>query len=265
MRIKNLAGLKRQGAREIVLAELPQEIGMTRYAKEKAYKINELVRHIHKRSYEWYGFTLATLQEPEMIVDIGLPQNDQNLEQYVSLSPERIADFRDALAETMVINGWIHSHGDLDYRRFSETDTANQATVLDYVSARLRLPVAKVEVVIKDLVLLHGAAWSTEDLVKGSVSLVTDNPVSEAKLWETHYGGFCYAIVVGDDGWHDQEIHYKRRGILSGETLISKLAAPIKLMDDGRLLTFSEIEALEEEVRNQLAPVPYVPGKLEGL
>ena len=30
-------------------------------------------------------------------------------------------------------------------------------------------------------------------------------------------------------------------------------------------MTFSEIEALEEEVRNQLAPVPYVPGKLEGL
>ena len=168
--------------------------------------------------------------------------------------------------ETMVINGWIHSHGDLDYRRFSETDTANQADGAGLCVQRgLRLPVAKVEVVIKDLILLHGAAWSTEDLVKGSVSLVTDNPVSEAKLWETHYGGFCYAIVVGDDGWHAQEIHYKRRGILSGQTLLSTLAAPINLRDDGRLLTFSEIAALEEEVRKQLAPVPYVPGKLEGL
>jgi hypothetical protein len=265
VRIKNLAGLKRQAAREIVLAELPQEILLTRYAREKAFKINELVRHIHQKSYEWYGFTLAILTEPEVIADIGLPKNDQNLEQYVSLSAERIAEFRDSLPQTMVINGWIHSHGDLDYRRFSETDKANQATVLDYVAARLRLPVAKVEVVIKDLVLLHGAEWSAEDLAQGSVSLITDNPISEARIWETHYGGFCYAIVVGDDGWHEQEIHYKRRGILSGQTLVNISAAPIKLMDDGRLLTFSEIKALEEMVRNQLAPVPYVPSKLEGL
>ena len=265
MRVKSLAGLKKTDRREITLADLPQEIFMTRYARDKAYKINELVRQVHERSYEWYGFTLADSQRPELISDIGLPKNDQNLEQYVNLAPERIADFRDSLSETMVINGWIHSHGDLDYRRFSEIDTANQETVLDYVTARLRLPVAKVEVVIRDLTLLHGEAWSTEDLRKGSVSLITDNPVSEARIWETEYGGFCYAIVVGDDGWHEQEIHYKKRGILSGRTFCSKTAAPIRLCDDGRLLTFSDMAALEEEVRNQLAPVPYVLSKLEGL
>ena len=231
----------------------------------KLIKLIELVRQIHQRSYEWYGFTLANSQSPEVISDIGLPKNDQNLEQYVSLTPERIVDFRDSLPETVVINGWIHSHGELGYRRFSEIDTANQETVLDYVTARLRLPVAKVEVVIRDLAFLHGEAWSAEDLRKGSVSLITDNPISEARIWETEYGGFCYAIVVGDDGWHEQEIHYKKRGILSGRTFFSKTAAPIRLSDDGRLLTFSDVAALEEEVRNQLAPVPYVLPKLEGL
>ena len=85
MRIKSLADLKKTDSREILLAELPQEILMTRYARDKAYKINQLVRQIHQRSYEWYGFTLADSQKPELISDIGLPKNDQNLEQYVSL------------------------------------------------------------------------------------------------------------------------------------------------------------------------------------
>ncbi len=265
MRIKSLAGLKKSASREIPLAELPVEIFMTTYARDKAYTINELVRAIHQQSYEWYGFTLASRAEPELIVDIGLPVNDQNQDQYVSLAPEKIAAYRDSLPETMVINGWIHSHGDLEFRHFSETDAANQATVLDYVTARLRLPVAKVEVVIKDLVLLHQGAWQEEDLKRGSVSLITDTPVSEARIWETEYGGFCYAIVIGDDGWHDQEIHYKKRGILSGQTFVGKESAPIRLIDDGRLLTQSDLEVLAEEVKNRLSPVPYILPKLEGL
>jgi hypothetical protein len=265
LRIKSLAGLKKSASREIALAELPEEIFLTAYARDKAYKINELVRAIHQQSYEWYGFTLASRQKPELIVDIGLPVNEQNQDQYVSLAPEKIAAYRDSLPETMVINGWIHSHGKLEYRHFSEIDAANQATVLDYVTALLRLPVAKVEIVIQDLVLLHQGTWQEEDLKRGSVSLITDAPVSEARIWETEYGGFCYAIVIGDEGWHEQEIHYKKRGILSGQTFVSKKAAPIKLIDDGRLLTPSDLEALEEEVRNRLSPVTYIPPKLEGL
>jgi hypothetical protein len=265
VRLKSLAGLKKPVSREIPLAVLPQEIAMTEYAWEKAYTINELVRAIHQRSYEWYGFTLACREEPELIVDIGLPVNDQNQDQYVSLAPEKIAAYRDALPETTVINGWIHSHGELKFRHFSETDAANQATVLDFVTARLRLPVAKVEVIIHDLVLLHQGAWQEEDLKKGSVSLITDAPVFEAKIWETEYGGFCYAIVIGDDGWHEQEIHYKKRGILSGQTFVSKTEGAIRLINDGRLLTPSDLAALEEEVKNRLSPVPYVLPKLEGL
>lgn len=265
MRIKSLAGLQKSGSREIPLAALPEEIVLTAYAKEKAYKINQLVRAVHQQSYEWYGFTLAFRQQPEIIVDIGLPVNEQNQNQYVSLAPEKIAAYRDSLPESMIINGWIHSHGDLDCRHFSSTDAANQATVLDYVTARLRLPVAKVEIVIQDLVLLHGGAWQDEDLKQGSVSLITDVPVSEARIWETEYGGFCYAIVIGDDGWHDQEIHYKKRGILSSRTMVSQRTATIRLIDDGRLLTPSDLELLEEEVRNRLSPVSYIPPKLEGL
>jgi hypothetical protein len=265
VRLKNLSAVKKSASREIPLAELPQEIVLTRYARDKAYKINELVRSIHQRSYEWYGFTLAIQQQPEVIVDIGLPTNDQNLDQYVRLAPEKIAAYRDSLPTNLVINGWIHSHGNLDFRHFSETDAANQITVLDFVTARLRLPVAKVEVIINDLVLLHAGAWHEEDLKQGSVSLITDAPVSQASLWETEYGGFCYAIVIGDDGWHDQEIHYQKRGILSGRTLVSSQAAPLRLIEDGRLLTPSEVEALAVEVKNRLSPVPYVLPKLEGL
>ncbi|MCU0553617.1 MAG: hypothetical protein MUF17_02465 [Syntrophales bacterium] len=265
MRLKSLAGVKKAAVREISLAELPTEICMTRFAHEKSFKINELVRTIHRRSYEWYGFTLAWREQPEVIVDIGLPVNEQNQDQYVSLAPEKIADYCDSLSQSLIINGWIHSHGELDFKHFSETDAANQATVLDYVTARLRLPVAKVEVVIGDLSCLQEGSWSMEDLEKGSVSLITDAPVGRAQIWETEFGGFCYAIVIGDDGWHEQEIHYKKRGILTGQTMVSHTLADIRLMDDGRFLTGSDLEILAEEVKNRLSPMAYVPPKLEGL
>jgi hypothetical protein len=265
VKLKSLSSLRKAAAQEIPLSDLPQEIAVTRYAWDKAYKINELVRTLHERSYEWYGFTLGARQQPEVILDIGLPANEQNLDQYVSLAPEKIAVYRDSLSESLIINGWVHSHGELEFRHFSDTDDANQAVVLDFVTARLRLPVTKVEVLVDDLVLLHAGACQDEDLKRGSVSLVTDSPVSQASLWETEYGGFCYAIVIGDDGWHDQEIHYKKRGILSGRTWVGHTAAAIRLIDDGRFLTPSELEALAEEVKNRLSPVPYIPPKLEGL
>lgn len=265
MRIKRLAELKKPELREIPLAELPQEILITPYAWQKAYTINKLVRNIHGQSYEWYGFTLAWRQQPEIIVDIGLPVNEQNQDQYVSLAVDQIAAFRDSLAESMLINGWIHSHGTLALHHFSEVDAANQATVLDYVTAQLRLPVAKVEVVVDDLVCLQEGGWTEGDLQQGSVTLITDVPVASARLWEMEYGGFCYAIVIGDDGWHEQEIHYKKRGILSGRSFFSYRAAPLRLVEDGRRLTPSDREALEAEVRSRLSPVPYTPPRLEGL
>ena len=82
MRFKSLADLKRQKPKEVTLATLPQEVSMTHYAKEKAFKISELVLEIHEESYEWYGFTIADKENPELITDIGLPQNDQNLQEY---------------------------------------------------------------------------------------------------------------------------------------------------------------------------------------
>ncbi len=265
MRLKRLADLKKPAQREIPLADLPHEIRITPFAREKAYTINKLVRAIHGQSYEWYGFTLAWRRQPEVIVDIGLPVNEKNQDQYVSLAPDQIAAFREALPKAMLINGWIHSHGDLALQHFSRVDAANQATVLDYVTAQLWLPVAKVEVAIQDLVCLEEGRWTEADLRPGSVTLITDVPVRTARLWETEYGGFCFAIVIGDDGWHDQEIHYKKRGILSGRTFVSHQSANMRLVPDGRQLTPSDREELEEAVRTRLSPVPYIPAKLEGL
>ncbi|NIR12798.1 MAG: hypothetical protein GWN86_02120, partial [Desulfobacterales bacterium] len=84
-------------------------------AKDKAFKISELVREIHDESYEWYGFTLADKDNPELITDIGLPRNAQNLEEYATINPEGIAEYHDSLAGDTLINGWIHSHGALHY------------------------------------------------------------------------------------------------------------------------------------------------------
>ena len=254
MRFKSLADLKRQKPKEVTLATLPQEVSMTHYAREKAYRISELVREIHDESYEWYGFTLADKENPELITDIGLPKNAQNLQEYAAIGPEGIAEYHDSLAEDTIINGWIHSHGALQYMHFSHTDEENQATVLDFVTARLRKTVAKKEIPIQDLQLLVKDEFEEKELEQGSVSLITDAAVTEAMLMETIYGGFSYSIVIGDEGWHEQEIHYKERGLISGHTHVSMKSADMVLIENGRSLTQAEINLLSKEVEEKIQP-----------
>lgn len=200
MRLRDLSKLKRPEPLTIKLGSLPQHILMAANAKDKAFKISELVREIFEESFEWYGFTLAHEDHKELIVDIGLPQNDLNLQDYTTLGSERIAEFQESLTEDLVINGWIHSHGALNYKHFSHTDEENNRTVLDFVAARTRKSLAKKEVGIQDMVLLQIDRFDKKDMEKGSVSLITDQPITEAKIMETIYGSFCYSIVIGEIG-----------------------------------------------------------------
>ncbi len=254
MRFRSLSELERPEPKEVILATLPQEISMALYAKAKAFKINELVREIHQESYEWYGFTIADKDNPEIIADIGLPKNDQNLQDFTTLGPERIAEYHESLPEQFIINGWIHSHGALKYKHFSHTDETNQATVLDFVTARLRWAVAKKEVPIQDLNFLVKGEFEEKDLVKGSVSIITDGVISKATIMETIYGGFCYSIVIDDEGWHEQEIHYKERGVLSGHSAVGKRRSDIVFIDTGRSLTETDIALLSDEVEEKIQP-----------
>ncbi len=259
MRFANLSGIGRPKKQETTLATLPEEIRMAEYAMKKAFRIDEIVRSVHEGSYEWYGYTLADRGEPEVIRDIGLPRNARNVPDYTSVREEGIAEYQESLPRGTVINGWIHSHGSLDFRGFSGTDERNQATVLDYVTALLRKPVAKREVVIEDLVLLVQGRYDEKELAEGNVTLVTDVPVGEAGILEAVYGGFCYGIVIGEGGWHRQEIRYKRRGILTGRTAVSRKDADIVFVDTGRTLTKEYLDALEKEVREKIRPEPRVP------
>lgn len=263
MRFKSLAELQRPARGETVLAALPDKIRMAHYARQKAFKINELVRSLYQDSYEWYGYTLARRDDPELIVDVGLPRNEQNVLQYTRVHPEKIAAYQEALPAEVLINGWIHSHGNLDLKQFSDIDAENQVTVLDYVTAGLRRPLAKQEIVINDLSLLVKGDFTEDDLPKGSVTIITDRPVSEVRILETVYGVFCYSIVIGDDGWHHQEIYYKKRGILSGQTIVSQKDSDIVLVDTGRVLTEADIAELTAEVKEKIHPETYTSPKIE--
>ena len=262
MRFKDLSQLKRPEPLIITLGSLPQHILMAKYAKNKAFKISELVGVIFEKSFEWYGFTLANNDHPELIADIGLPQNDLNLQDYTTLGSQRIAEFQESLPEDVMINGWIHSHGALNYRHFSNIDEKNHFTVLDFVAARNRKPLAKKEISIQDLVLLEKDRFVKKDLEKGSVCLITDGPITEAKIMETLYGSFCYSIVIGDEGWHEQQIHCRERGILSGHTAASSKAATIEFVDTGRSLSQSDISALSDEVEDKIRPHTDPPPEL---
>jgi hypothetical protein len=276
VRFKALSDLARPAPREIALRALPERIRITDYARAKAFLVSELVARVHGAAYEWYGFTLAARGESAVIVDVGLPVNAENQENYTRLSPEGIAAYQETLPAGLIINGWLHSHGTMEYRHFSPTDDDNQATVLDYVTALLMVPVAQKEVVIRDLALrtlgadetlaapLHGAPdEGGGSSALPSVTLFTDVPVGRAQLLETVQGGFCFAIVIGDEGWSRQEIHYKTRGILTGETLVSRRETDLTVVPTGKLITASDQEALELEIKERLRPVTYTLEKLE--
>jgi hypothetical protein len=191
MRFKNLSGLKRSELREVSLPPLPRSVFMAQFAREKVFRINKLVRSVHHESLEWYGSTLGTDDRADLITDIGLPQNDLNLQVYAGLSAERIAEFQKSLPDGTLINGWIHSHGALTVRQFSHTDNRNHGVVLELEAARLKKPVAKREIPIKDLVLLLKDRLLNADLARGSVTLITDAPITEATIMEMVYGSFC--------------------------------------------------------------------------
>jgi len=262
MRFKDLSQLKRPQPLKIEIGNLPQHILMATYARDRAFKISELVRMIFDKSFEWYGFTLADKDHPELIADIGLPKNDLNLQDYTTLGATRIAEFQESLPEDVMINGWIHSHGALNYRHFSDTDEKNHLTVLDFVGARTRKPLAKKEIAIQDLVLLEKDRFEEKDMEKGSVCLITDGPITEAKIMETVYGSFCYSIVIGDGGWHEQEIHSRERGILSGQTTLSSNVAQIEFVDTGRSITQVDISTLRDEVKKKIKPHTDPPPEL---
>lgn len=259
MRYRGLSELKPAETLEVTLATLPEQVRMTRHALAKAFQISELVREIHKKSYEWYGFTLARRTDPELVTDILLPANDENLLDYTRVGPEAIAASTESLPRDQVVNGWIHSHGSLPHEKFSAVDDQNQAAVHDYVTSLLRKPVAKREIRIRDLTIFVKGRFTEMDLERGSVALITDAPVSEARIIETVYGSFCYAIVIGDSGWHRQEVHHRLRGILTGRTTEERRDAGLVLTGAEGRLTKAEIEALEDEVRTRIRPGAAVP------
>lgn len=254
MKMAGISGLKRREIYKAELAALPAAILIERRAVLKAFKICELVREIHGSSYEWYGFTLADAGHPEVVTDVGLPGNDRNAHEWTGIGPESIAAFRESLPPGTVINGWIHSHGKLDFREFSKTDRNNHRTVLDYVSTWLKKPVGKREVVIRDLKLLTEGRWSEGDFGGESVDLITDVPVRRARLLETVTGSFCFAIVIGEGGWHVQEIHYKKTGILTGWTVVESREAELVVSGGSEELDASEVCRLAMEVAEKIRP-----------
>jgi len=104
--------------------------------------------------------------------------------------------------------------------------------------------------------------FEEKELEEGSVSLITDAVVSEAILMETIYGGFSYSIVIGDEGWHEQEIHYQERSVISGHSHVSKKSADLVLIDNGRSLTQADIIVLSKEVAEKIQPNTNPPTEL---
>lgn len=254
MRLKKLSNLKRSTLLEVPLGSLPDRVRMTGYARTKAFAVSALVRELYGESYEWYGFTLGQVERSEVITDIGLPRNATNLLQYTRLDPADLLAFQGELGAGRLINGWIHSHGDLQYHGFSPVDEANHRTVLEYVASRVRRPVVKREIRIEGLTVLQDTAWDPEQLKEGHVTVLSDVPVGRVRILETVYGSYCFAVVIGDAGWMQSQIVTKMRGILTGLTLYGSTEAPLEVQEPTRGLTALEKENLRQEVQRKIRP-----------
>lgn len=254
MRVKRLSDLKRPSLLEIPLGRFPDRITMTGYARHKALAVSALVRELYGGSYEWYGLTLGEEGRPEVITDIGLPRNAANLQQYTSLDSRDLLAFQEELRLGLVVNGWIHSHGDLNYHGFSPVDEANHRVVLDYVASRVRLPLVKKEIRIDGLKVASADEAPEESLKEGTVTILTDAPVRRARILETVYGAFCFAVLIGDAGWMLHHIVTKTRGILTGTTVYDRVDAPLVVEEPNRTLTEAETEKLRQEVQRKVRP-----------
>ncbi len=254
MKLRSLSALKRAEPAETFIGKLPQSVMITKYAWQRALAVNELVRRIHGDSFEWYGFTLGGTDYPECITDIGLPVNDQNVHQYTGIGPENISRFQESLPGNTLINGWIHSHGQISMRSFSSTDQANHLTVLDYVGSFLKKPITRKEVLVDDLMLISEENPEDDALGRGSVWIETDRPISRARIFERVLGSFCYAVLVGDGGWHVQEIYYRTRAILTGGTSLEGRRADLLVVESGREFTKRDEEVLAAEISERISP-----------
>jgi len=253
-RLKDLGSLRKQELKEIVLDTLPEKIQMTDYALEKGYKTNELVRKVHKKSYEWYGFLLGPKSFPEIVTDIHLGESEANETDYVSISAENIQRAMSSLPQDTMINGWIHSHGDMGYHRFSGTDYRNMSNVLKFVSPVTRKAISKKELSIKELSLLV-EGHEEEALKKGIVTAVTDREIGKLKLFETVYGSFSYSVVIDDSRWHEQCISYEKQGILSPISDRTNEPCLLDIISSEKKITGEDIMELENDVRTKIKPV----------
>ena len=261
MIIKDLRELRKREGLEIILGELPNKVKITDYALEKGFKINELVREIYGRSYEWYGFLIARMKEPEIIIDIGLPKNKENDYSYTSVDPEGIGKFLDELRknskEEYFINGWIHSHGRLNYRRFSYIDQENMKKVLNFVSSFTTRPIAKKEIIINNLTVVTKNKGPIEEILKkdkGSITIVTQKEPGEIKIFDTIYGAFAYSIVIGDERWSEQEIMYRKYSLISKIDEYWTNETEIELIQTNKRISDREIEALKKEIDEKINP-----------
>ncbi len=256
MTISSLDNLRRRNSLVTKLGNhLPEDIPYSDYAFKKSFKVVERFRKKYD-SKEWYGLTLGTLAAPMDIYDIGIPPNNKNYNAYTQIIPEMIGEYIETLDPKLVVNGWVHSHGHLNYRQFSGTDYDNMRVVHNFVSSRIEFPLEKRERLVNNLSILIEGQYSLKDLNNGSLTLIVDQPIKQARILDTLLGSFSYHVVIGEGGWHCAEILYGFRDLLSGKDMeIKRKTGPdlLRRVNDGRKFGRSATRKLYRELDEKIS------------
>ncbi|MFA5084539.1 MAG: hypothetical protein WC475_04155 [Candidatus Paceibacterota bacterium] len=256
MKIQSLSQFDKKEKLEIILDKLPEKVRITDYALVKGFKVNELVKKIHHSSYEWYGFLIGERSNPGLVTDIGIGKNDANNSAYTRIAPEEIQKFLEEMNGNRLINGWIHSHGNLGFRQFSGTDDGNMKTVLSFVASATRKPIAKKEIIVNDISIVT-EDYTKSELKKGTLTLITNKKIEKPKILETVYGGFSYSIVIGDEGWHEQEISCEKYSLFTDKKENTSEKSDLEVIATGKTLSKEDVNALQKDVKEKIRPVTW--------
>lgn len=251
--------------------ELPAKVRIGEGALEKAYMVCDLVRHVHRRPGEWYGFMVAPKSEPEVVRDI-LIGYQRSTTGHTKIEGDAIGRAVEVLKKAKggewVINGWIHSHGGTGVF-FSGMDDNNNWDVLNSVyhnTAKIhQMPYRLIEgrrTIGYDRgtgLLKISGTFDTDPVIEIPLGAASKSErrhlrraLEKIKVSQAVKAGWSYAIVVNDKSENKGHINYTEERLMEGKRELTHSDADVEIVEGAEYKLNTNKNALKREVEAKI-------------
>ncbi|HLC56178.1 MAG TPA: Mov34/MPN/PAD-1 family protein [Candidatus Nanoarchaeia archaeon] len=192
------------------------ELYISKYAYEKAFRYAELVMRERSDSVEIGGFLTTQKGANDRVARDAFLARDQEVSRgFYKLSAEDVLKAKKEIEDKeQKIIGWWHSHGRFDAYH-SETDSKNQMVLLNQISTSNYIPFPKERDYDSLQSRIEGNKiifWDPEDPIKKfELELKEENPelvAKRLKILEDKKIGFAYSFVVNNHRWLRKRVPY---------------------------------------------------------